>query len=121
MSKLKTKHAGLYGKSANLPLVGKVQLDEEGVTIKDIPEEFALEIIENSEEWVLVDDEGNKLTNDPVEDEFDIEEFKLKLKSMELKDLVELAVNAEYPISEFEKYKKSKQAMIVYLTKKATS
>jgi hypothetical protein len=105
--KIKSTLPQFYGKEIKVPVDGKVTLDNEGCF--DATEEAAEALLGDG--WISCE---------PIKEDEDVEKesFSDGLKKLSLEELIQVCEEAEFPASEWGKYKKSKTALITYINKK---
>jgi hypothetical protein len=86
-----------YGKPMNLPDIGQVEVDEDGI-VEDVPEYIAVLLVKSGG-WAFADESSI-------------------LDHMTLGELVQHANDMNYPFDEYHKFTKNEKLMLTYIGKK---
>ncbi|MGL4341925.1 MAG: hypothetical protein ACRCSZ_05875 [Lactococcus lactis] len=111
-----------------LPMAGEVEVSEEGIIL--VEQEVADFMVENGGDNYILYTEVAEVAKEkkaskkdvaaPVDDITDEKaELKANLESLELEDLVQMAIESGIAESEFKKFLKSKPLMVNFLVKNA--
>lgn len=140
--KLKVKNKNQWGKSLILPGIGETKVQEDGV-MEVNEESIASLLLNNTDLFELVEGNGTtvikelhpteakKVVEDEESDEDTIEdsdieddnqddesgEDELELEEKTLKELIEIAKEAEIPEEDYAKFQKNKKLMLAFLKK----
>lgn len=105
MKTLKNKNIAHANNVMILPIIGETQLDENASFETD--NEEAVDIMLNRmSDW----EDISEVSEEAGEGDISL---------LTLKELIDLAVEAEYPEEEYAKFSKNKKLMVAYITKKA--
>lgn len=125
MAKLKTKNEQYYGKKMNLPILGVVQIDEQGCIETDNKQVIEI-LTEQTTDWELLNAKNGKgvaekIIEDPNKTEEETEEedsgSSINYDELELDELIKVAEDAQIPVEEYEKFKNKRKLMINFLKK----
>lgn len=114
--KLKTSNASLYGSRLTVPVDGTIQIDRNGEI--NVSEACARHLL-TLPEWAVVGKatkEDEVPAAEPAEDQD--KTIIDQIRAMSLEEMLETAVEAEYPEDEYKKFKKNAKLMAAYLVKK---
>lgn len=101
--KIKAKNSKVFGIKLNVPVDGLIEIDANGVA--EVSEKAANMLVNGTNDWEYSkDNEGD--------------EVLAGLKKMTLPQMIEMAKEAGYPESEYQKFAKKEKLMLAYLTKK---
>lgn len=101
--KIKAKNSKVFGIKLNVPVDGLIEIDANGVA--EVSEKAANMLVNGTNDWEYSkDSEGD--------------EVLAGLKKMTLPQMIEMAKEAGYPESEYQKFTKMEKLMLAYLTKK---
>ena len=106
--KIKAKNSKIFGIKLNVPVDGLIEIDANGVA--EVSEKAANMLVNGTNDWEYSkDSEGDGNEGDEV---------LAGLKKMTLPQMIEMAKEAGYPESEYQKFAKKEKLMLAYLTKK---
>ena len=106
--KIKAKNSKVFGINLNVPVDGLIEIDANGVA--EVSEKAANMLVNGTNDWEYSkDSEGDGNEGDEV---------LAGLKKMTLPQMIEMAKEAGYPESEYQKFAKKEKLMLAYLTKK---
>lgn len=114
--KLKTSNASLCGSRLTVPVDGTIQIDRNGEI--NVSEACARHLL-TLPEWAVVGKatkEDEVPAAEPAEDQD--KTIIDQIRAMSLEEMLETAVEAEYPEDEYKKFKKNAKLMAAYLVKK---
>lgn len=114
--KLKTSNASLCGSRLTVPVDGTIQIDRNGEI--NVSEACARHLL-TLPEWAVVGKavkEEEAPAAEPAEDQD--KAIIDQIRAMSLEEMLETAVEAEYPEDEYKKFKKNAKLMAAYLVKK---
>ena len=106
--KIKAKNSKVFGIKLNVPVDGLIEIDANGVA--EVSGKAAKMLVNGTNDWEYSkDSEGDGNEGDEV---------LAGLKKMTLPQMIEMAKEAGYPESEYQKFAKKEKLMLAYLTKK---
>lgn len=114
--KLKTSNASLYGSRLTVPVDGTIQIDRNGeINVSEVCARHLLTL----PEWLAVG-EGVKEDAAPAAETAEDQDKAIidQIRAMSLEEMLETAVEVEYPEDEYKKFKKNSKLMAAYLVKK---
>lgn len=111
--KLKTSNAPLCGSRLTVPVDGTIQIDRNGEI--NVSEACARHLL-TLPEWAVVDKVAKEEATPVAEDQD--KTIIDQIRAMSLEEMLETAVEAEYPEDEYKKFKKNAKLMAAYLVKK---
>ena len=107
--KIKAKNSKVFGIKLNVPIDGLIDIDASGVA--EVSEKAAKMLVNGTNDWEYFNDgEGG--------DGNDVDEVINGLKKMPLTQMIDMAKEAGYPESEYQKFAKKEKLMLAYLIKK---
>jgi hypothetical protein len=109
-TELRIKSVGQYGKTMGLPIIGEVVISDKGIITTDNAEVIDM-LLNRTSDW--------ELANPPVVKSEDDSETKGQFADLSLVELIDMAIEMEYPEKEYSKYKKNQKLMVTYLNKKS--
>lgn len=106
--RIKAKNSKVFGIKLNVPVDGLIEIDANGVA--EVSVKAANMLVNGTNDWEYSkDSEGDGNEGDEV---------LAGLKKMTLPQMIEMAKEAGYPESEYQKFAKREKLMLAYLTKK---
>lgn len=106
--KIKAKNSKVFGIKLNVPVDGLIEIDANGVA--EVSEKAANMLVNGTNDW--------EYSKDSEGDGNEVDEVLAGLKKMTLPQMIEMAKEAGYPESEYQKFAKKEKLMLAYLTKK---
>lgn len=107
--KIKAKNSKVFGIKLNVPVDGLIEIDVNGVA--EVSEKAAKMLVNGTNDWEYFNDsEGD--------DGNEVDEVISGLKKMTLAQMIDMAKEAGYPESEYQKFAKKEKLMLAYLIKK---
>ena len=107
--KIKAKNSKVFGIKLNVPVDGLIEIDANGVA--EVSEKAAQMLVNGTNDWEYFNDsEGD--------DGNEVDEVINGLKKMTLSQMIDMANEAGYPESEYQKFAKKEKLMLAYLIKK---
>lgn len=106
--KIKAKNSKVFGIKLNVPVDGLIEIDANGVA--EVSEKAANMLVNGTNDW--------EYSKDSEGDGNEVDEVIAGLKKMTLPQMIEMAKEAGYPESEYQKFAKKEKLMLAYLTKK---
>lgn len=107
--KIKAKNSKVFGIKLNVPVDGLIEIDANGVA--EVSEKAAKMLVNGTNDWEYFNDsEGD--------DGNEVDEVISGLKKMTLAQMIDMAKEAGYPESEYQKFAKKEKLMLAYLIKK---
>lgn len=107
--KIKAKNSKVFGIKLNVPVDGLIEIDANGVA--EVSEKAAKMLVNGTNDWEYSNDsEGG--------DGNEVDEVINGLKKMTLSQMIDMANEAGYPESEYQKFAKKEKLMLAYLIKK---
>lgn len=106
--KIKAKNSKVFGIKLNIPVDGLIEIDANGVV--EVSEKAANMLVNGTNDW--------EYSKDVEGDGNEVDEVLEGLKKMTLPQMIEMAKEAGYPESEYQKFAKKEKLMLAYLTKK---
>lgn len=107
--KIKAKNSKVFGIKLNVPVDGLIEIDANGVA--EVSEKAAKMLVNGTNDWEYFNDsEGD--------DGNEVDEVINGLKKMTLAQMINMAKEAGYPESEYQKFAKKEKLMLAYLIKK---
>lgn len=106
--KIKAKNSKVFGIKLNVPVDGLIEIDANGVA--EVSEKAANMLVNGTNDW--------EYSKDSEDDGNEGDEVLAGLKKMTLPQMIEMAKEAGYPESEYQKFAKKEKLMLAYLTKK---
>ena len=107
--KIKAKNSKVFGIKLNVPVDGLIEIDANGVA--EVSEKAAQMLVNGTNDWEYFND--NEGGNDN-----EVDEVINGLKKMTLAQMIDMAKEAGYPESEYQKFAKKEKLMLAYLIKK---
>ena len=105
--KIKAKNSRVFGIKLNVPVDGLIEIDANGVA--EVSEKAAKMLVNGTNDWEYFNDsEGGD----------GVDEVINGLKRMTLSQMIDMAKEAGYPESEYQKFAKKEKLMLAYLIKK---
>ena len=106
--KIKAKNSKVFGIKLNVPVDGLIEIDANGIA--EVSGKAAKMLVNGTNDWEYSkDSEGDGNEGDEV---------LAGLKKMTLPQMIEMAKEAGYPESEYQKFAKKEKLMLAYLIKK---
>lgn len=107
--KIKAKNSKVFGIKLNVPVDGLIEIDANGVA--EVSGKAAKMLVNGTNDWEYFNDsEGD--------DGNEVDEVISGLKKMTLAQMIDMAKEAGYPESEYQKFAKKEKLMLAYLIKK---
>lgn len=107
--KIKAKNSKVFGIKLNVPVDGLIEIDANGVA--EVSGKAAKMLVNGTNDWEYFNDsEGD--------DGNEVDEVISGLKKMTLTQMIDMAKEAGYPESEYQKFAKKEKLMLAYLIKK---
>lgn len=107
--KIKAKNSKVFGIKLNVPVDGLIEIDANGVA--EVSGKAAKMLVNGTNDWEYFNDsEGD--------DGNEVDEVISGLKKMTLVQMIDMAKEAGYPESEYQKFAKKEKLMLAYLIKK---
>lgn len=106
--RIKAKNSKVFGIKLNVPVDGLIEIDANGVA--EVSVKAANMLVNGTNDWEYYKDNDGDVN--------EVDEVLLGLKKMTLPEMIEMANEAGYPESEYQKFAKKEKLMIAYLTKK---
>lgn len=106
--RIKAKNSKVFGINLNVPVDGLIEIDANGVA--EVSVKAANMLVNGTNDWEYYKDNDGDVN--------DGDEVLAGLKKMTLPQMIEMAKEAGYPESEYQKFAKREKLMLAYLTKK---
>lgn len=106
--RIKAKNSKVFGIKLNVPVDGLIEIDANGVA--EVSVKAANMLVNGTNDWEYCKDNDGDVN--------EVDEVLLGLKKMTLPEMIEMANEAGYPESEYQKFAKKEKLMLAYLTKK---
>lgn len=107
--KIKAKNSKVFGIKLNVPVDGLIEIDANGVA--EVSEKAAKMLVNGTNDWEYFNDSKG-------DDGNEVDEVISGLKKMTLAQMIDMAKEAGYPESEYQKFAKKEKLMLAYLIKK---
>lgn len=107
--KIKAKNSKVFGIKLNVPVDGLIEIDANGVA--EVSGKAAKMLVNGTNDWEYFNDSEGVDGNE-------VDEVISGLKKMTLAQMIDMAKEAGYPESEYQKFAKKEKLMLAYLIKK---